>query len=183
MNRRQRQRRARIRRACLYAPGVVLGLVIVVGLLLPPVYQTTAVHRLAASPDAVFAVLTDLDAMPTWRRDLASLERLPEANGVVRWQERGRDGRWTPLARTAVAPGRIEVEVATSRLTQRRWVYQWRGVEGATELSVLEATTVQNPASRTLVRLFGDRRDYLQRWVADVEGRLSGRRVRLASGT
>ncbi|MBM4187284.1 MAG: hypothetical protein FJ206_08240 [Gemmatimonadetes bacterium] len=181
MNRRQRQRRARITRVLALAPIVVLALGVLVGFWLPPVYQTTMVQRLPTSPDAIFAVLTDLDAMPTWRRDVVSLERLPEAGGIVRWQERDRRGRWTPLARTAALPGRIEVEVATSRLTPRRWIYQWRAVDGQTELSVVEATTIENPLERPLVRLFGGRRDYLARWVADIETRLNGRRQRLAA--
>lgn len=182
MNRRQRQRRARLIRLAIVGPiGLLVGS-LGIGLLLPNHHCEQMVRTYRSSPEAVFEVLTDLDAMPNWRRDLDAVERLPGTPGTVRWREWDRRRRATALERTeAIPPSRFVVALAAGQASRVRWTYQLRPVERGTEVSITEDRHIGNPAGRTFVKLFGASRVRVEGWADDLEVRLNGRRQRLAS--
>ena len=157
MNRRTRRRRARLRRAALIAPFVLIGSGYLAGTRLPSLYVAQRRIVLRQSPEKVWRVLTDLDGMPTWRRDLSTVERLPAPGGVVRWREL-REGASIALEiAERVPPRRLVVRVADpSGTPQRRWVYQIRGTRTGreAEVTVREERTVTNPLRRLLLRAF-----------------------------
>ncbi len=179
MNRRQRLRRRQIRTAGLFGPVGLVALVGVVGLLLPALHREEVRTLLPASARTVWAILNDLDGMLDWRRDLRRLERLPDAEGRVRWLEVRSGGGLTTYQRVeSVAPSRMVVQSAE---TGRRWVYEVRGLDRGSELAVLQERTITNPFERTLVRVFGSDRNGIERLTTDLERRLAGRRAQLAT--
>ena len=182
MNRRQRRRRRQLLRAAVLGPmWTVVGL-LGLGLLLPSRHQESALRRYYSSPEAVFAVLTDLEAMPTWRRDLGNVERLPGRSGLVVWREWDRRGRTTAMERTESTPNsRIVVAPAGAASQSFRWTYDLRPVTGGTELAITEEQIIRNPIGRALVLMFGADRDRVEGWAEDLEVRLNGRRERLAA--
>lgn len=182
MNRRQRRRRTQLIRWACFGPIWALVLSLGLGLLLPGRHQERAVIRYHSSPEAVFAILTDLEAMPTWRRDLGHVERLPGRSGRVCWRERDRRGRLTTLERTESTPNsRIVVAPALAGPRASRWTFELHPVTGGTELSITEERTIRNPIGRALVLVFGADRDRVDGWAEDLEARLNGRRERLAA--
>ncbi len=180
MNRRQRLRLARIKGVLVITPpAVVLGLYLV-GLALPIVHAEREEVSVRSSPETLWTVLTDLDAMPTWRQDLVALERLPEADGVVRWREVGRAGQTVAMERVESAPLERMVVQLADRSADRRWVYEITRSGARAKLSVTEERTVRNPLVRTLVQVFGGGRGRIEGLARDLEARLAGHRQQVA---
>ncbi len=178
MNRRQRLRRARIQRLCWFGPPGLVGVLWAIGLLLPARHIEEERTGFDVSAETVWAVLTDLDGMPTWRRELRALERLPDLEGRVRWIEVRSAGRSTTYQRVeAVSPRRLVVQ---SSAPSRRWVYEIRALDRGIELTVREERDLLNPIMRTVLGLFGDR-GRIDALTADLSRRLAGRREQLAS--
>lgn len=65
----------------LAAIAVLIALTAIVGALLPVAHQAARKLTLRQPPAAIWAALTDLDAMTTWRTELKSLTRLPDREG------------------------------------------------------------------------------------------------------
>jgi len=180
MNRRQRRRRARIRATLALSPLFAVAAFYAFGLSLPAVQVERIEVSLPSSPETLWSVLTDLDAMPGWRQDLVGLERLPPQDGVVRWRELGRTGQSVALERIEVAPLQRMVVRLAERSEERRWVYELTPAGAATRLAISEERTIRNPLFRAFVRVFGGRRGALDGWTRDLETRLSGRRQQIA---
>ena len=182
MNRRQRRRRARLRVALAATPFALVAALYGVGLSLPPIQVERVELSLPSSPETLWTVLTDLDAMPGWRQDLVELERLPGHDGIVRWREVGRTGRKVAMERIEAAPPeRMVVRVAEAS-EDRRWVYQLTRAGANTRLEVSDQRTIRNPLVRAFVRVFGGSRGALDGWSRDLELRLSGRRQLVGAG-
>ncbi len=178
MNRRQRLRRTRTRQCCLIGPSVLTAVMWAIGILLPARHGEEARTLLGASAETVWAVLTDLEGLPAWRRDLRRVERLPDAEGRVQWLEVRSAGRSTMYQRVeSVSPRRLVVQSSEPNC---RWVYEIRALDWGSELSVREERTIANPLVRTLVVIFGDR-DRVEGLTGDLHRRLAGRREQLAS--
>jgi hypothetical protein len=129
---------------------------------------------LPASPEAVWGVLTDLDGMPDWRRDLSRLERLPERSGHLVWLE-VQGGKALALERIeAQAPIRLVIRPAVAPWS-RRWVYQLKPAGRGTEIAVREERWIANPLVRPFVVVFGGGRGRIGKLARDLERRLSGR--------
>lgn len=173
MNRRQRRRRQLLlRTSVLVPPLVALGLWLV-GLLVSPVHREVATQVYRASPEALWSALVDLDGMPQWRRDLDSLERLPQADGRIRWAEVD-GGRRRVLERLgAVSEALLVVGEVEGTV---RWIFRLTRTDHGTSLSVAEERAIRNPALRTLVRIFGSDRRRIERLAEDLALRLVGHR-------
>jgi uncharacterized protein YndB with AHSA1/START domain len=182
MNRRQRRRRAVTIRAGLIGPPTLVAVSWLVGLLLSPLHRERASATYRSSPETVWRVLTDLDGMPTWRRDLVTVERLPVAGGATRWREQGTTGQSAYQVVVAEPPVRLVVELVSTDDIHQVWEYRIRRLEaGGTELSVIEERSIRNPALRPVVKLFGSDRDRIEGLARDLADRLAGHRDRLAA--
>ena len=87
-----------------YVAGWLAGLLAVmalIGLALPRAHVAARRALIAASPEAVWAALTDLDAQPRWRRGLEWLER----QGERRFREVSRQGASSNSPRACWSPG------------------------------------------------------------------------------
>lgn len=176
MNRRQRRRRAVIRKYLLAGPPVLLAALWAVGLLLSPLHREDASVSVPASPETVWAILTDLDGMPDWRADLAGLERLPSGDTGVRWREVGSRGRAASFERVeASAPSRLVVR-QVGGTGERVWVYQISGSARGVEVSLTEVSRIANPLRRAVAAIFGGDRSRIAGLARDLEKRLNARR-------
>jgi hypothetical protein len=66
---------------------VVAVIAIAIGSALPREHVATVRIRLAATPTAVWAILDDPLAAATWRKDLKSVDALPDVGGHRSWRE------------------------------------------------------------------------------------------------
>jgi len=172
MNRRQRRRRARNRRVLIALPPVLLATLYLVGLALPAVHSAEVTRQLPGSPETVWAILMDLDAMPAWRTDLRGLERLPDHDGSVRWREETAHGERTMRRLTASPPERLVVGV--DEAGRREWEYRVERRGQGSLIAITERVWVTNPFRRPFVAAFGLDRDALERIVDGLEARAAG---------
>lgn len=154
MNRRRRRRRARLRLALGIAPVTLVAATLAIGQRLPREIRTEARLDLPNSPETVWAVLTDVDAIPTWRPDLVAVERLPASGDVVRWVEVGPRTRLAVERVEAVAPERLVIRTASAG-PERSWTYTLSPAAEGTRLTVVEERVVSGPFARVLLRLPG----------------------------
>ena len=180
----QRKRAAR-RRRLLRVLGGVAGagaLAFLAGAALPAEHRTTARGSFDRAPEAVWRVLTDLEAMPAWRSDLVRVERLPEADGRMTWLEiRSGEDQVMELTESD-PPHRLVIhrrEDGRPGLPER--IVQLRATINGTLVTVSERDQVGNPLARVLVRL-GARESPAQRLLADLQGRLTATRHNLSAG-
>ena len=177
MNRRQRRRRQVIRKIVVLGPPTFLALLWLLGYALPSHHREEIRVLLPSSAETVWAVLTDLDGMPDWRRDLALLERLPDGADGIRWREVGSRGRALAFERIeAIAPLRLVVRLVDDGPNERRWIYQILRIDRGVELALAEERRIDNPLLRTLVGLFGGDRGRISDLTRDLGRRLNVRR-------
>ncbi|MBX3147214.1 MAG: SRPBCC family protein [Gemmatimonadales bacterium] len=184
MNRRQRRRRSQVVRALALLPLLMTGALWAVGSRLPVRHAEESVAWIPASPESVWLVLTDLDGMPAWRRDLASVERLPNGAGagLIRWREVSAAGRQTAMERLeALPPERLVVRPAGVADSTRRWIYRLTPKDRGTEVVVRDERDVANPVRRVLVGVLGADRSTIDGMAEDLERRLVGRAGQLAA--
>jgi len=136
---------------------VALGLLVaVVGWLLPVAHVATRQASLAASPDAVWKTITDVDAFPTWRGDVKSVERVPDT-GKLTWIERGGSETMTFTVDVSDPPHRLVTRIADPRLPfGGTWTYELSSSGSGTVLRITEHGEIYNPIFRALARfVFG----------------------------
>lgn len=133
-----------------------------VGALLPATRTAAHAREIAAPPERVWRVLTDIAGQPAWRPELAAVEVLSSEKGRERWIERPRRGP--------------EIRFSTqSRVEAREWIIifsgpaegSWRGrleplPHGRTRLQVEESATVRNPWLRLMARVAFDPQRFLK---------------------
>jgi uncharacterized protein YndB with AHSA1/START domain len=179
----QRKRAAR-RRRLLRVLGGLAGagvLAFLAGAALPAEHRTTARESFDRAPEAVWRVLTDLEAMPAWRSDLVRIERLPEADGRMTWLEIGSGEDQVMELTESDPPRRLVIhrrEDGRPGLPER--IVQLRATINGTLVTVTERDQVGNPLARVLVRL-GARESPAERLLADLQGRLSATRHNLSA--
>jgi Polyketide cyclase / dehydrase and lipid transport len=169
-----------VRRRATYAVlGLVglIGLVAIIGWLLPKGHVASRSVKLAASPEAVFAAVSDFATYPQWRSDVEQIEVLPDAgDGKTVVREHGSNG---------VIPYRVEVLEPPSKLVMRiddpslafggTWTYDVYPSDSGTELVITEDGEVYNPFFRVMARLFFSPYDTIDRYLADLKKRLGER--------
>jgi len=132
--------------------GLVLGLGLVVqvgGMMLPVKHRASLSRVISASPERVWAVLTDVEGHPQWRKDLNSIRVVSKE--PLAWIESSSFGE---------IPIRVEESEAVKRLVTRidgaklpfggTWTYDLAPEGTGTKLTIKEDGEVYPPMFRFL---------------------------------
>jgi uncharacterized protein YndB with AHSA1/START domain len=149
-------------RTAFMAAGVVIGvlvlLVIVValiGMTLPQNHVAARFVRVRQTPQQVFAIISDVEKVPTWRADVTRVEILPSDNGRMMFREHGSDAV-TYRVEASEPPHRRVVRIADENLPYGgTWTYDVTPVASATpltQLTITERGEVYNPIFRFMSR-------------------------------
>jgi uncharacterized protein YndB with AHSA1/START domain len=117
-------------RTVLIAAGVVIGVlallvavVAVIGLMLPQNHVAARMVRVRQTPEQVFAIISDVERVPTWRADVTRVELLPSENGHMMFREHGSDAV-TYRVEASEPPRRRVVRIADTNLPYGgTWTY------------------------------------------------------------
>lgn len=136
---------------------VIVALVAVaflIGSMLPKGHTVTRTLRVNQSPAAVWAVITDAQAMPSWRLNVVKVERLPDQNGHPVWSESYKNGDSLPFEMIeSVPPTRLVGRIADPRLPfGGTWTYEITPVDGGCTLTITERGEAYNPIFRLVSR-------------------------------
>ncbi len=131
--------------------------IVLIGWLLPKDHVATRKARYRQPPEAIWAAITDVEAMPSWRDGLKGVKRLRDRNGLPAHIEVTGSGE-IPMETVEMSPSRLLVNrIADPRLPfGGTWTFEIEPTaEGAT-LRITERGYVTNPLFRFLSRfVFG----------------------------
>ncbi len=138
-------------------PVLLIAMLITAGFFLPRDHAAVSSARFAASPDSVWAVISDLEHVPSWRPDVTRMERLPDRNGRAVWLEVGQTGSLPYEVVEWLPPVRLALRVDDPGLPfNGSWTYSIEPDREGTLLTVVERGTIKNALFRALARfVFG----------------------------
>ncbi len=142
--------------AALAAVFGLIALIAIVGWSLPVKHVASRQRTLAASPDVVWKTITDVDAFPSWRPDVKTVERVGGA-AVVMWVEHGGSGSLTFASESSDPPRRLVTRIADPKLPfGGNWTYDLAPAGSGTLLTITENGEIYNPVFRAMARfVFG----------------------------
>lgn len=147
---------------------------LIVGWLLPEKHHATRHATLPALPEAVWALITDVDAFPTWRGDVKRVERLSDRAGRPVWIEHGSGGRVTFAVDESDPPRRLVVRIADRDLPfGGTWTYDIAPVAGGASLTIIEDGAIYNPLFRVMARFVFGYESTMSAYLAAAQKRLA----------
>jgi uncharacterized protein YndB with AHSA1/START domain len=150
----------------------VVALTALVGLLLPKGHRASKTAVIAAPPDAVYRLITDVARFKDWRPELTDVEILPDDGHGLRFREKSSQGIIT-FRFESLEPGRRVV----SRIDDPAqpfggtWTYDLRAEATGTVLTVTEDGEVYNPIFR-VVSKFMSQTATIETYLASLQARV-----------
>jgi hypothetical protein len=149
--------------------ALAVGLILLIGFLLPATREGRAETVIAATPDAILAVIEDVEAQPEWRAGVASVVRTETG-----WEEVTARGERIAFTAEEMSPERIRLSFTSDAGYSGAWEAVLTPVPEGTRIAVVERATVPSPLGRIIARLMFDPTEfatiYLQALKAKVEG-------------
>ena len=153
---------------------VIVVVVIAIGAMLPVQHVASRSAVLAASPDTVWHLITDVDGFPGWRRDVKRVERRPDREGRPVWVEETSSGRIPLAVERAERPRLLVLRIADPDLPfGGTWTYELSPDGGATVLKITENGEVYNPVFRFMSRFVFGHEGTIAGYLAALEKRTS----------
>ena len=137
--------------------ALIAFVVALIGTMLPKAHSASRTALVAMSPDALYTRLSDVSLYQSWRRDVKSVQRLPDKNGMPAWVE-DLNGTRIPMTfermeRPSLLVGRID---STDLPFGGTWTYRIKPAPGGSELTITEDGEVSNAIFRFMSRfVFG----------------------------
>lgn len=153
----------------------VVALVALVGALLPRHHEATRAADFARPPAALYAVIRDFAAQPTWRRGLKRVELLPAREGRVSYREESRHGAITYVVLEDRPGERLVVKIADENLPfGGTWTFLFAAAADGTRLEITEHGEVKNVIFRFLARFVFGHTKTIDDFLADLARKVGG---------
>lgn len=153
--------------------GAIIAATLITGALLPRAHVAAHTALLKGTPEALWEIITDIDAYPKWRSDLDSVRLLAGDGNLATWEETGRWGVVTMERIEAVAPSRMVVRIAgNERAFGGSWTYELRPEAGGTRVVVTERGEIHNIVFRVMARFVFGFTATIDAWLRDLGRRL-----------
>lgn len=151
-------------------PVAVLVLAITLSFALPAETSHTRVIVLQQTPEAVFTVLSDVEKLPTWSRNLEKVEMLPPIDGKDATRQTFKGGRTLTVVTTeSLAPTHLvrTLQDASGTTFSGSWSYEIIPTNEGCEVALTERSHIANRMLRLLVWLSGSTR-YIDQQLVDL---------------
>ena len=157
--------------------GAVIGLVVLVLLVaiavgtgLPLAHIATCSARYAEPPATLYAVVEDDASSPGWRSDVSQVRLGRGADGKPLWIETYKNGQTLSYLEVETFPGRgLDRELQDPTLPfGGQWKYQFRPIDGGTEVEIGEAGYVMNPVFRLVEQYFTGYTTAIKTYLTDL---------------
>ena len=149
---------------------LLLALLIAISFALPAQMTHKRVIILKQTPEKVFAVLSDVEKLPTWNRNLQKVEMLPPLDGKETTKQTAKDGRTMTVVTMESLPPTHLVRVVrgvSGNAFSGSWTYEITPTTDGCEVALTEKSYIRNPIFRLMVRLFGSTR-YIDQHLVDL---------------
>ncbi len=135
--------------------AVLIGAIYAWGAMLPRDHTAQASAIISADRAAVFARIADVEAGPTWRSDVAAVERLASEDGAVRFLERGAYGDIAYVVVESAPPRHRVVRILDEGLDfGGTWTFELADAPSGTTVTITEDGFVKDPVMRVFGALF-----------------------------
>ena len=151
--------------------AALLGAAFVAGTRLPVQHSASATERFDVSVETLWAAATDYRGYPLWRTEVDAVERLPDLEGQVAWEETGGTGEITVLIEESVRPTRFVIRIADEvarRAFGGTWTFTFRAEGNASELTIREDGEIYNPLFRFLAHYVVGHDRAIRRFLDDL---------------
>ena len=155
--------------------ALLVALTALVGSRLPRSHRASREQVLAASPEAVWTAVTDVQAFPSWRTDVRTVQRLPDRDGRPVWIEEGGSGKMTLAVERWEPPRILVVRIADPDLPfGGTWTYEITPAAEGSRLKITEDGEVYNPLFRFMARFVFGYEGTIGSYMSALEKRFSG---------
>ena len=141
--------------------------------------QTTHTRTVALkqSPAAIFTLLTDMENMPKWNRNMKKIEMLPPIDGKEATRQTFQGNmQMTIITSQSTPPSHLVRTMGdNSGPFAGSWTYEIKPVEGGSEVTLTEHSQMKNPFFRLMAKIFGETK-YIDEHLEDM-GRHFGEAV------
>jgi hypothetical protein len=154
----------------------VVALVVAVGFALPVKHRATRQASFRATPEQLFALITNVEAFPSWRSSVQRVEQLPSEGGKQRFREVAANGNITYVVDEQVPNRRVVTRIADRSLPfGGSWTYELlQGTSAeSTVLRITEDGEVYNPIFRFVSRFVLGHHATLDRYLKDLDRRIA----------
>ncbi|MCU0903909.1 MAG: SRPBCC family protein [Tabrizicola sp.] len=145
---------------------VLAGLVLLIGWLLPATREGRAETVIAATPEAVLAVIADVEAQTEWREGIGTVTRTPDG-----WDEVTPRGERIAFVAEEMTPERVRLRFRSDAGYSGDWEAVLAPVAGGTRVAVVERATVPSPLGRILARVMFDPEAFATTYLAALKAR------------
>jgi hypothetical protein len=137
--------------------ALIVAVIAIVGALLPKAHVASRTVRVPLPPGALYAVLSDVDRYAAWRKDVKSLERLPDRDGRPAWVEEVSGTKIAMAFERMEPPSLLVARIADPSLPfGGTWTYRIGPAPGGSNLTITEDGEVYNVIFRFMARfVFG----------------------------
>lgn len=155
--------------AAIAIAGVVI---VIVGYSLPKAHTASGSLHVAQPPDAVYALLSDVDRYPSWRPGVKRLIRQPDRDGRPAWTEEV-SGMKIPLYfETMERPSLLVARIADPSLPfGGTWTYRIAPAPDGSLVTITEDGEVSNPFFRFMSRFVFGYQATLNEFVKNLDAR------------
>ena len=154
----------------------LVGLMAVVGWMLPVGHTASRSAVIDALPARVFGAVTQVDQYPSWRTGVTAVEILPDDSRGRRFREDGSDGPIIFRIESSVSPSRFLTRIDDPEQPfGGTWTYDLAAEGGGTRLTITEDGEVYNPIFRFLARFVFSQTATMEQYLADVQKHVSAR--------
>lgn len=132
--------------------GIVLGIVAVlagIGYSMQNAHVAQAEADYRAEADAIYAMLSNIEAWPEWHPSVRSLTPLADSADAPSWRIKGPDGAMTITVIGDDPPTRF-VTLADGGMFVGRWTYHVEERSGRTRVTITEEARIDNLVIRGL---------------------------------
>ncbi|MGD0403306.1 MAG: SRPBCC domain-containing protein [Candidatus Acidiferrales bacterium] len=135
----------------------LVGVVAIIGSLLPKEHTATRVALFHQPPEAIWSAITDSPKFPEWRKSVRGVETLPAVNGKPSWREFDKYDHSIPYEVVeSTPPQRLVTRIADPDLPfGGTWTYEITPqANGSSTLRITENGEIRNVFFRFAARFF-----------------------------
>lgn len=157
------------------AVAVAGAVAALLGSRLPQSHHASAERVLHVRPDLLWHTLTDIEAFPTWRRDLKRVRRLPDHDGKPMWVEEGASGKMTFMFERTDPPRLVVSRIADPDLAfGGTWTSEITPAPDGSRLKITEDGEIYNPLFRFMARFIFGYHGTINRYLSALETKFHG---------
>lgn len=135
----------------------IVGIVMVVGWLLPVKHEASRTAQFKQPPEKVYGAVSDVAGYANWLDGVSRIELLDAANGRIRFREHTNTGPIVMEVAEASPPGRFVTAIADpDQPFGGTWTFEIAPEEGGSRVTITERGEIYNPIFRFMAKfVFG----------------------------